>query len=373
MTDQATEIVSDDTVTEPASLDAGTVSTTVDTDDDDMGAVFDRMTSEGGPERDDNGRFASSEGKAQDNAAEATTDDKNADEVTAGDDDKADLEQSAADQASSAPAHLPADIKENWEAIPEKARNAFTRLTAEQDKKFGELGREMATFKPIKDVASEFAEYFDGTVASYKPDEAMRYLFGLQRKMDADPLGTIMDIAKTYNVDGQLHQPTDGTREIASLTQTIRQLQGRLEKMGDGSNVENTVSKVLEQRDFNKALDAFSQDKPFYSEVEPMLVDNEETGRAGFISFAWEKLGENAEPLKVLDYAYDMAINAIPEVRVKAQAAKSTDKAATAPDPKRTDAARRAASINVKSNPSGKTTYASEEDALGATYDRMTA
>lgn len=386
MTEQAAEIdaVQAETATDTASNDAVNETTTETSDEDSMGAVFDRLTTDepetpsGERDRDDLGRFTAQDKPETDKdtaskpkEAEA---DKNAEDVTAGDEENADTEQKTADDASSAPAHLPYDIKSKWQEIPESARQAITALTTEQDRKFGELGREMANLKPVKDVVSEFNEYFDGTVASYKPEEAMRHLFGLQRQMDKDPVGTIMDIAKTYGVDGQLTQPTDGTREIAALNQTIRQLQTRLEKIGDGSNVENTVSKVLEQRDFNKALDDFSKDKPFYADVESLLVDNEESGRPGFISFAWDRLGNTAEPLKVLEYAYDMAINAIPEVREKAQAAKTEkDKAANAPDPKRTDAARRAASINVKSTASGKQGYASEEEAMGAAYDRMTA
>ena len=379
MTDQAAEIdaVQAETATEPASTDA-VESTSEVSDEDAMGAAFDRLTSDdsasddampNGTDRDEQGRFVSKDADKTDAAGVA----ENADEAKAGDDQQAEPEQKTADNASSAPAHLPYDIKSKWAEIPEAARDALVALTTEQDRKFGELGREISNLKPIKDVTSDFAEYFDGTVASYKPDEAMRYLFGLQRQMDKDPLGTIMDIAKTYGVDGQLNAPTDGTREIASLNQTIRQLQTRLEKMGDGGNVEDTVSKVLELRDFNKALDDFATGKPFYADVESLLVDNEATGRPGFISFAWDRLGETAEPIKVLEYAYDMAINAIPEVRAKAQAAKSTDKAAPASDPKRTDAARRAASINVNSTASGKANFASEEDAMGAAYDRLTA
>ena len=381
MTDQAAEIETEvvSTATEPASTDAVTETATA-TEDDALGEAFDRLTAE--RERDEQGRFASAEKPDGEKADPKPDTEVSADEVPAGDENADTPEKQSADQASSAPAHLPYDIKANWEGIPEAARTALVGLTTEQDRKFGELGREMATLKPVKEVVSEFGEYFDGTKGSYKPDEAMRYLFGLQRKMDSDPLGTIMDIANTYGVAGQLVQPTDGTREIAQLNQTIMDLKSQMTNQSNPETINTAVSQALDAREFNKALDEFAASKPFYTDVESVLVDNEETGRSGFISYAWDRLGETEEPLKVLEYAYDMAVNAIPEVRVKAQAAKAQNnstanavpdaKAANAPDPKRTDAARRAASINVKSTATGKQNFASEEDAMGSVYDRLT-
>lgn len=321
-----------------------------------------------GQARDENGRFTSTD-KPQEAKADAKAEQDGAKE---GDDEAAKQAQQS-EEIAPAPAHLPNDIKANWAEIPAQARAALLTHTQEQDRKFGELGRQMEAYKPIREIEQEFAEYFDGTKGSYKPAEAMKYLFSLQRKMDADPIGTIYEIANTYGIANQLAQPTDGTREIASLHQTIKGLQQQLAKQNDPSNLEDTVSRVMENRTFTEAMNKFASEQPFYAEVEASLP--------AFIEMAWTRLGDTADRMTVLETAYDMAVNAIPEVRAKAQAAKvqqsseanaesGASKAAEDAAAKRKEAAARAASINVKSTTTGKTTFASEDDALGAAFDR---
>ncbi len=64
-----------------------------------------------------------------------------------------------------------------------------------------------------------------------------------------------------------------------------------------------------------------------------------------------------------------MAVNAIPEVRAKVQATEKIE-VANQPDSKRSEAARKAASINVKSKGSGKQSYSTDEEAMAAIYDK---
>lgn len=376
MTEQAAAI---DAATETAVIESDAGTSTV-SEDDVYGSAYDRLMadrSEGeqqasteGQARDENGRFATAAEKPQ----EAKANDAKAEQDGAKEGDAETAKQAQqGEEIAPAPAHLPNDIKAAWAEIPAQARAALLTHTQEQDRKFGELGRQMEAYKPIREIEQEFAEYFNGTKGNYKPAEAMKYLFTLQRKMDSDPIGTIYEIANTYGIANQLAQPTDGTREIASLHQTIKELQGQLAKQNDPSNLEATVSRVMENRTFTEAMNRFASEQPFYAEVEASLP--------AFIEMAWTRLGDTADRMTVLETAYDMAVNAIPEVRAKAQAAKEqqtseanagsdVSKAAKDAAAKRKDAAERAASINVKSTTTGKTTFASEDDALGAAFDR---
>jgi hypothetical protein len=321
------------------------------TDEDALGAIYDRLMSE--QERGPDGKFVSADKEAgAEPAKDSPGSEAGAEEQTA--------ETPA--EVIAAPAHLPQSIKGQWEKMPTEARDAIAQWTAEQDRKFGEQGRALAQYKPIQDTLGEFKEYFDGTKGKYQPAEAVRYLFNLQRQMDSKPLDTLLEIADTYGLRQHLTQPTDGTREIIALRQTISELRTELARNATPERIEDTVSSVLEKRQVSEAIERFAKEQPFYAEVEKDLPD--------FISIARSKMPD-ASPLSVLERAYHMAVNANDEVRAKKEAAEAKAKAAKSADPKRTEAAKRAASINVTSAGTGKQTFKSEEEAMSAAYDRL--
>jgi hypothetical protein len=326
--------------------------------DDDLGAAYDRIVTFNGADKGADGKFVSrnatgqaKEGHQQASEGEAL-------------DDAGEAEAPASEPVSSAPAHLPQSIKGQWEKMPVEARDAIANWTAEQDRKFGDVGRQLAQFKPVQEIVSEFKEYFDGTRAKYQPAEAMRYLFNLQRQMDTRPLDTLLDIAETYGLRQHLTQPTDATRELVALRQTITELRGQLQRSSAPEDIETTVSAVLERNRVQEAIDRFAKEQPFYAEVEPDLP--------AFIQIARQKMPD-ASALTVLEKAYHMAINANDEVRARKDAAEAKAKAAPKPDPKRSEAAKRANSINVTSTGTGKHGYASETEAMAAAYDRAMA
>ena len=77
-------------------------------------------------------------------------------------------------------------------------------------------------------------------------------------------------------------------------------------------------------------------------------------------------------PKAILQKAYDMAINANPDVRAKVRAAEAKATAGN-PDPKKAAAVRNAVSINVKSSTTGKERAVTEEEAMASAYDRAMA
>jgi hypothetical protein len=90
-----------------------------------------------------------------------------------------------------------------------------------------------------------------------------------------------------------------------------------------------------------------------------------------FVQAARDELGHGASPKDVLTQAYNTALETLlPGIKAKSQAA---DEAAVATDPARTAAALKAISTNVTGKQSGKTRDLTEEEALGAVYDRARA
>jgi hypothetical protein len=357
MSDQALEINTDEDSIADVGVDDAAEDSAIGAiwdkhNDDDDWTNDNKVESKDGAEttkdasgRDESGRFASKDSPAAEDAAGEPA------------------EGAAEATDTGAPAHLPYDIKSNWDTIPEAARDAIAALTSEQDRKFGELGRELASVKPIKETLSQYNEYFDGTKGNYRPEEAISYLFNVQRKMDQDPLNTIMEIAHTYGVADQLGQPTEGSHQVSQLHRTIRDLESRLQNTP--AEIDQKIAQNFEMREFDKAIAEFASTADHYAEVEEKLPS--------FIAASWAIKGEGADKMDVLKHAYKLATDEIPEVRAKVQAAEK-NKAAGHTDPKRTESAKRAASANVKSNSTGKSvTFTSEDEAMGAAYDRAMA
>ena len=347
-----------------------------------LGDAYDRAMKDHDKPRDEQGRFAPEETKKM-IEAEQGGEPEEAIEATEEDSPSLEGEEAGAVDATDqqhpsevppAPAHLPKAIKESWAEIPEAARETISEKLTEYDKKAGELGEEIAKHKDIASVSEEFKEYFDGTKASYKPAEAMRYMFNIQRQMDRDPLGTLYQIADTYGLREQLGVPADANQETLQLRQQVASLQNQLEEQGNPEKINSVVSQAIEEKEVQKAIDKFATENEFYADVEDKLPS--------FIEVARDIHGDEAPVATVLQSAYEMAVQALPDVREKKEAAdkkakeaeKATDdKKATAPDPKRAQNARKAASINVKSNASGKPRELTEVEALDQAYERAMA
>ena len=340
------------------------------------GDAYERVMKDHDKPRDEQGRFVQEEPEEnkeepEEETVEATDDSPSLEGEEAGADD--DAEKPPA-EVSPAPAHLPKAIREAWAEIPEDVREEISKTQADLDKRAGDLGIANARHKDIEEVTNEFKEYFDGTKASYKPAEAMRYMFNIQRQMDHDPLGTIMQIAATYGLQEQLGISPDANQETVKLRQQVVSLQNQLEEHGNPEKISSIVSQTMEEKAVEQTIADFAQANEFYADVEHVMPS--------FIEVARDVEGEDASNAKVLQSAYEMAVQALPNVREKkAEAdakAKEAEKAkdekkATAPDPKRAQNARKAASINVKSNASGKPRELTEAEALDQAYERAMA
>ncbi|MGY5793674.1 hypothetical protein ACXHXM_26030 len=346
-------------VISPAQVDTGT-DTNV-SDDDALGAVFDRINRDNGADR-ENGRFASPKA----NAAEATE----PLEGGGGEDTKA-------GEPSTPPADVPLPSswrgKEAlWEKIPADVRADLRTHQEELHKTLSQQGQTLSAYKPLSDVLTNYKEYFGGEMGNYKPHEAVDYLFNLQRQMDKDPINTLMQIADTYELRPELQKLFGGApaaeggsqNNEAALLAKIGQLENTIRQMGDPSRIDERISQRLnEERQFgevDEVVSRVSKEMPLYEQIpEPDLVT--------FIHVAKAKLGSSASSEAVLKRAYDMAVHADPDLRAKAAALQ----AAAANDPDRVAAAKRANATNLRSTSTGRARELTQEEELGAVYDKL--
>lgn len=261
--------------------------------------------------------------------------------------------------------------EEVWAKIPDDLKPVIAEHQRELHQRMSQQGRQLAAFQPIAEVIAENKHYFDGTVSKHEPGQAVKFLFEVQRSMDANPVQTLLEIADRYQVRDKLAElfggvsAGDGAQsgdsgQIKQLQQTISGLQAQLAGL-DPENIEGRISTVLDKKASADELGRFAESKPLFSEVAGDMPY--------FINKAWQKLGANASRTAVLDHAYTMAINADPDLRAKA-AAHRNSAAANAGKPAAAVAAK---AVNVRSTSSGKTRDLTEDEILSRKFDQVQA
>lgn len=338
------------------------VSTPVDADAD-LGAIWDRVERDNGAAR-ENGKFVSPNAAATPEITEP---------LEGGEGEAAAVAETSTPEAVEVP--LPSSWRgkeELWGKIPTDLKEPLRAHQEELHKTLSQQGQALSAYKPIGDVIQKYGDYFDGRTAAYKPAEAVDYLFNLQRQMDANPINTLLEIADTYELRPKLVEMFGGqagsgqqTDNNSVLLAEINQLKTIIRGMGDPSKIDERISSRLsEERQSKEVEDEISRvatkdAMPLYSEIP-------EADLVHFINRSWAKLGETASREAVLKSAYDMAINADPDLRAKAAAAK----AAVAGDPERVAAAKRANSTNIRSTSTGKGRELTDDELLGQVFDK---
>lgn len=283
---------------------------------------------------------------------------------------------STAEAGTAAPAHLPQAIKASWEKIPEEARTAIASHQQEMDRKFSEVGRQLSAVKPIADRFAQVQQNhpeFQGMTSEQMAEGAIQ-LAAVQTKLERgspeDRTDMILQIAQRYGVLGHIAgklsgQEPDQNSQVTFLEQKIANLEQQLSKSPqiDEQTIEDRISQAMEARTVQTEVETFAQKADFWADVEDVMP--------GYIQLV---RGRNPEIgiSQALELAYDMAINADPTVRQKVREleAKATTQQ---PDTKRVDAAKKAASINVKTTVNGSGREMSEDDALAMAFDRAAA
>ncbi|MFD9897474.1 hypothetical protein [Mesorhizobium sp. NPDC059025] len=245
----------------------------------------------------------------------------------------------------------------DWVKIPADVQAKIAARETELHTRMSEQGRQIGGFKAYTEIFERNADLLAGKT---KPDgsaptmaDAVDFLFQAQRRLDENPIAALIDIADRYGardhlaaaLAGQIAIPADRQRQTlteADVTRIVR----------ESSEHDAT------QRAANEEISRLAKDKPLYAEIA-------EDDMVHAIFKARNRLGDAASNEAVFDLAYDMAVNADPDLRTKAAAAKK----AAAEDPKKTADAKRAASVNVTSTATGQNRQFTEDELLGQAYD----
>lgn len=320
-------------------------------EDAELEALFDQVQRDNGAARDDGGKFAAADGGEGDDEISLEGEGKG----EAGDDD-------AAGSTLAAPAAVPLPANWNgmdadWAKIPPDVQAKIAARDTDIHKRMTDQGRQITAFQPIAAVVDRNKDLLAGkTLPDGKPFTAplaVEALLNAQRRLEANPIAGLIDIAERFGITKQLFAVLTGQAPIPADRQPASPTAADVERI-----VKDALSETAQVTAVNEELSRLSKDKPLYAEIaEDDMVHSIHKARA--------RLGEAASKEAIFDLAYDIAIHADPDLRAKAANLKKV----AANNPKRTEDARRANAVNVTSNSSGKTRQLTDDELLARAYD----
>ena len=341
------------------------------TEEASMGDAYDRAmgnVEEMERPRDDKGRFTSKDTEETEEVTEepALEVAEEVEEVAEATEEPEATEETTTEVRS--PNYLPSAVREVWADIPEAAQEAIARSQQEMSAKLSNMGRQQQALNPILSEIQRAAQQFP-ELSQMTPDQVAKDVFELahtRANLRRDPVNTLLQVAQETGSLQQLYQrlglqPQESNVETIQMQQEIASLKSQLQQQQNPVNVEAMVQEQIAARDAQQEVIGFAQGKEHWAIVEGDMP--------ALIPAARHLLGDVASNADVLSAAYDMAIDA---KGLRASPKPAPQAAPAQADPKRTKAAIKAKSVNVKSSPS-KSAPVSERDAMGAAYDKMMA
>jgi len=256
-----------------------------------------------------------------------------------------------------------------WGKLPEPERDRLGKWSQELHSKMSDQGRQIATLREFQPLVEHMQQAFPDKFGpnGMPPVQGLAALVDAAYVLDRNPVQALLQLAEENGAIDHLRQALGVQNQgqagqiITGLQNEIRELRRELAGAAAPDRIQQQIEHAMTVREIASSVERFKAEKPFYADVEADLPS--------YIEIAWSKKPD-ASPAEIHQLAYDMAVNADPAVRVKAQAA--AQRAAPKPDPKAA-AAKKAASINVTSTANGAAPM-SEDDEMRAAYRRaMTA
>lgn len=281
---------------------------------------------------------------------------------------EADVETDAGDEESEAPSELPRAIKDAWKDIPASARDAIVDAQREANRKLSEQGRLIQGISPIRDVLVRAAQELPALADMRPADVASEVLelAKLSNEFSARPVETIIGLIKKHGIEQAVSQVLQGqpmqAPDTSGLMNEFKMLKRQLAQVSDPEYFREKVSDVVATSQTQAEVNAFAKKAEYWGRVEEHMPVAIQLTKA--------RLGEGASPGDVLQAAYDLAVSQfVPEV----QKAKSQPAAARAAEdnPEKTEAARKAKSVNVTSRPTDKPRKLTADEAMEEAWRRM--
>lgn len=263
-----------------------------------------------------------------------------------------------------APSDLPKEIRDAWGNLDETTRDAIARSHRDFSRKLGEQGRMVQGIRPIFDATVRAAKELPH-LADMKPEQIADQVFELAKvsaQFNADPVKALMGYIDKHGLKEQMGQalagtPMQGGETIQRLTNHIQKLETKLQELGNPEYIRNQVTQVTTEQATVSEINEFAKSAEHWGAVEEHLPS--------FIALE-QSMQPAGSPRDILKAAYEAAVSRfVPEASKAPEAALE----AAQMDPEKTKAALKAKSVNLRSQPSGKTRTLTEEEELAAVWE----
>lgn len=278
--------------------------------------------------------------------------------------------ESEPEKAVEVPTDLPKAIKEAWGDIPEAAQQAFVDSQRRMSRQLADQGRLVQAISPIKDALVTASSELPA-LANMRPEQVAQEIMDLAKisqDFNSKPVETMAMLMKQHNLEGAMRQylggerPNEAALQNNQLRNEITKLQRQLQQVSDPEYLRSQMQTFTSETQAVSEVEKFAQTADHWSEVEAQMP--------AAIAFV-KNARPDASPQDVLQSAYDLAVSqTLPEV-TKAKQEEAAEHAAIPVDPARTEAAKKAKSVNVRSTTAPKPKALSEAEELSRVYDRM--
>jgi hypothetical protein len=281
------------------------------------------------------------------------------------------------------PGNLPFEVKQNWDKIPKEARDAFVSSQNEMTSKLSVASEKLAEatrvnegLKPVQDALVEMVRTKPemANVPMAQIVDGVRGLYGYLSAIESQDIetgaGTFLSMLDNYGLTEAVKAKLGGQEGGAApaLPHAVAQLQRQIEAQNHQISELNLQLQQNALAPVESEINRFAESKGDQWQIVqddlPPLIEDER--------------GKNpaASPMQVLEAAYDRAIWGNPKTREMLMKSMEADRAngkAEEDAAAKSEDAKKAAAINVKSAGSGKASPKTIEQELSSTWDRLHA
>lgn len=268
------------------------------------------------------------------------------------------------------PTDMPKAVRDAWRDIPEEARNAVLESHRKMGRQLAEQGRIVHGIKPIQDVLVQAVKDLPA-LANMRPEDVGKEVMQLA-KISNDfaqkPVETMMSLIKQHRLEEPLRKifagepPDQASLQSNELQKQVQQLQRQLAQVSDPEYLRGQVEQFTTQSQVQSSVEQFAQTAEHWNVVEEHMP----------YAIQFIKASDpNASPMDALSRAYDLAVSQFVPNASKAKQDGPADKATPVADPQKTQAARKAKSVNIRSNATGNQKTLTEEEELAKVFDKL--
>lgn len=310
--------------------------------DKDLMAVWNKHN----PRRDEGGKFTKAEEAPAETAKEPGAEIA-AEPETPAVQPKETAEVKPATPAIDPPHSWPAEAKPLWASVSPEAQKVIAKREADAHAEITRRGEQAKTYEETLKAYEPLGQLIqahkdDFSRRGISPVQSFSALLAAQKSLDENPVHGLVQIGLSYGVDlrpllqGQPATiPAAPDPRVAQLEARLQQVTGYLTEQQRTQHDAAEKQRLAQESELQQVIGDFAKDKPHFNEVKPVM--------AALLQ---------SEQAKDLAEAYDMAINAKPDIRQRIQEdQRKADEAKREADAKaKAEQARKAASVNVKSS-----------------------